>query len=287
VTETRSVLVAEVAAHLCAAGFREPRRHARRLIAAALAISQADLFGHPDRAVDARQISLVRMMLGRVMQCEPLSRILGRREFWGLEIKLSAETLDPRPESETVVEAVMKRNPDRQAPLRILDLGTGTGCLLLALLTEFPRASGVGIDISEAAARTARYNALDLGFADRVLFLTGIWAGAVSGKFDAIVANPPYLASVDLRLLPPEVACHDPWRALDGGEDGLRSYSAIADDIPKLLSSTGIFVTEVGVGQADAVVRIMKANGLTIEAIEKDLAGFTRCVIAGAPCTMM
>jgi release factor glutamine methyltransferase len=224
-------------------------------------------------------------MLGRVMQCEPLSRILGRREFWGLKLKLSAETLDPRPESETVVEAVMKRNPDRRAPLRILDLGTGTGCLLLSLLTEFPRAGGVGIDISEAAARTARSNALNLGFADRVLFLVGNWAGAVSGKFDAIVANPPYIASADLRLLPPEVARHDPWRALDGGEDGLRSYSAIAADIPKLLSSTGIFVTEVGVGQADPVVRIMKANGLFIEAIEKDLAGFARCVIARAPCT--
>src|SRR6266478_386564 len=278
--ETRDALVAQVAVALSAAGFGEPRRHARRLVASALAISRADLFGHPDRAVDEKQISRIRAMLGRMVAREPLSRILGRREFWGLEFALSADTLDPRPESETVVEAVLRRNLDRRAPLRFLDLGTGTGCLLLALLGEFPAASGVGIDVAEGAVRTAACNAVALGFSDRALFLVGDWGAAVSAKFDAVVANPPYIASGDLRLVPREVACYDPWRALDGGEDGLRAYRAIATHLPMLLASDGIFVTEVGVDQAEAVVAVMQTNRLVLDGIEKDLAGIPRCVIA-------
>ena len=278
--ETRGSLVAEVAVALSAAGFEEPRRHARRLVASALAISRADLFGHPDRAVDEQQIGRIRAMLGRMVKREPLSRILGKREFWGLEFALSAETLDPRPETETVVEAVLRRNPERRAPLRFLDLGTGTGCLLLTLLAEFPAASGVGIDIAERAVRTAACNAVALGVADRALFLVGDWGAAVSAKFDAVVTNPPYIASGELRLVPREVACYDPWRALDGGEDGLSAYRAIATHLPRLLVSNGIFVTEVGIDQAEAVVAVMRTNGLDLDGIEKDLAGIPRCVIA-------
>ena len=278
--ETRDALVAEVAGALSTAGFEEPRRHARRLVASALAISRADLFGHPDRAVDEQQIGRIRAMLGRMVKREPLSRILGKREFWGLEFALSAETLDPRPETETVVEAVLRRNPERRAPLRFLDLGTGTGCLLLTLLAEFPAASGVGIDIAERAVRTAACNAVALGVADRALFLVGDWGAAVSAKFDAVVTNPPYIASGELRLVPREVACYDPWRALDGGEDGLSAYRAIATHLPRLLASNGIFVTEVGIDQAEAVVAVMRTNGLDLDGIEKDLAGIPRCVIA-------
>lgn len=278
--ETRDTLVAEVTVALSAAGFEEPRRHACRLVASALGISRADLFGNPDRAVDEQQISRIRVMLGRMVAREPLSRILGTREFWGLEFALSAETFDPRPETETVVDVVLRRNPDRCAPLRFLDLGTGTGCLLLALLGEFPAAIGVGIDIAEGAVSTATCNALALGFANRALFVVGDWGAAVSAKFNAVVANPPYIPSGDLWLLPREVACHDPWRALDGGEDGLMAYRAIATHLPRLLASNGIFVTEVGVDQADAVGAVMRNNGLALDGIEKDLAGISRCVIA-------
>jgi release factor glutamine methyltransferase len=151
---------------------------------------------------------------------------------------------------------------------------------LLTLLGEFPAASGVGIDIAEGAVRTAACNAVALGFADRALFLVGDWGAAVSAKFDAVVANPPYIASGDLRLVPREVACYDPWRALDGGEDGLRAYRAIATHLPMLLASDGIFVTEVGVDQAEAVVAVMQTNRLVLDGIEKDLAGIPRCVIA-------
>jgi release factor glutamine methyltransferase len=278
--ETRDTLVAGVTVALSAAGFEEPRRHACRLVASALGISRADLFGNPDRAVDEQQISRIRVMLGRMVAREPLSRILGTREFWGLEFALSAETFDPRPETETVVDVVLRRNPDRCAPLRFLDLGTGTGCLLLALLGEFPAAIGVGIDIAEGAVSTATCNALALGFANRALFVVGDWGAAVSAEFNAVVANPPYIPSGDLWLLPREVACHDPWRALDGGEDGLMAYRAIATHLPRLLASNGIFVTEVGVDQADAVGAVMRNNGLALDGIEKDLAGISRCVIA-------
>jgi release factor glutamine methyltransferase len=278
-TETLGSLVVEAAGALSAAGFGEPRRHARRLIASGLAISQADLFGHSDRAVDEQQITRIRAILGRMIEREPLSRILGQQEFWGLEFALSAETLDPRPETETVVEAVLRRYSDRHAPLRFLDLGTGTGCILLALLSEFPAASGVGVDIAEVAVRTASGNAASLGFAGRALFFVGDWAAAVSGRFDAVVANPPYIPSGDHALLPREVACHDPWRALDGGKDGLRAYRAIAEDLTMLLAFNGIFATEVGADQAKPVAAIMKAKELVLDEIGKDLAGRARCVI--------
>jgi release factor glutamine methyltransferase len=162
----------------------------------------------------------------------------------------------------------------------VLDLGTGTGCLLLALLAEFPAASGIGIDIAEGAVRTAARNAVYLGLADRARLFVSDWATAVSGKFDIIIANPPYISSEALALLPREVACHDPWRALDGGEDGLRSHRAIAEAAPRLLSPDGILATEIGAGQADTVATIMTSNGLLVDGIEKDLAGIARCVIA-------
>jgi release factor glutamine methyltransferase len=280
VPKTLGSLVVEAAAALSAAGFPEPRRQARRLVASALAISQADLLGKAERALDDGQVNCIRAILCRSLAREPLSRILGQREFWGLEFALSADTLDPRPETETVVEAVLGRNFDRRATLRFLDLGTGTGCLLLALLSEFPLASGVGIDIAEGAVRTAKTNAEKLGFADRAGFVTGDWGTAVSGRFDAIVANPPYIESGALALLPQEVASHDPPRALDGGPDGLSEFRAIAEQLPELLVPGGIFATEVGAGQAGAVAVILAANFLVLDGIEKDLAGIARCVIA-------
>jgi release factor glutamine methyltransferase len=278
--KTRGSLVAEVAGALLSAGFEEPRRFARRLVASALAISQADLFAHPDQFLDEQQVGGIRIMLGRMLKREPLSRILGRREFWGLEFALSTETLDPRPETETIVEAVLMRNPDCGAPLRVLDLGTGTGCLLLALLSEFPAASGVGVDIAEDAVRTAARNALALGLADRAFFLVGDWGAAISAKFDVVVANPPYIASGDLWLLPREVVYHDPWRALDGGKDGLGAYRVITRHLPMLLAPDGIFVTEIGVDQADSVSGVIRTNGLVLDGIEKDLAAVPRCAIA-------
>ena len=220
------------------------------------------------------------MMLKRMLAHEPLSRIVGRREFWGLDFLLSADTLDPRPESETLVEIVLARLPERRRPRHFLDLGTGTGCLLLALLSEYPTADGVGVDIAPGAARTARENAERLGLGARARFVVGSWTAALTGRFDAIVANPPYIERAAIPALPPEVRDYDPIRALDGGADGLEAYRAIAAALPSLLPPGGLFAVETGIGQAASVAAILRRHGLRVEGIVPDLAGIERCVVA-------
>jgi release factor glutamine methyltransferase len=272
--------LADAAAALAAAGFDEPRRRVRRLLAAALRVSAADIFAHPEAALTAAERARVAEMLSRMIAHEPLSRIIGKREFWGLEFVLLADTLDPRPDSESVVEAVLSRIPDRTRTYRFLDLGTGTGCLLLALLSEFPRAIGVGIDVAAGAALTARRNATLLGLGDRAHFAVGDWAGAIAGGFDAVIANPPYIPTRAVPELPPEVRNHDPKRALDGGADGLIAYRAIAADLRRLLRPGGLFAAEIGLGQAEAVAPILAQNGLAIDGFATDLGGVIRCVVA-------
>src|SRR4029077_19660587 len=239
--QTLGSLLAEAGAALTQAKLGEPRRRARRLVSSTLALAPADLWAHPERAVDERATDRVRVALARMVDREPLSRALGRRGFWGLEFGLSADTLDPRPETETVVTAVLRSIPDRGAPLRFLDLGTGTGCILLALLTEFPAATGFGIDIAVGAAMTARDNAAALGLARRAHFFVGDWEGATAGVFDVIISNPPYIASAALAELPREVALYDPRRALDGGPDGLGCHRLLAADLPRLMGPRSLF----------------------------------------------
>ena len=270
----------DAAAALAAAGIDEPRRHARRLLAAALGLSPADVFAHPETALNPAQEARIAAMLSRMIAGEPLSRIVGRREFWGLDFLLSPDTLDPRPESESVVEAVLARLTDRSLTYRFLDLGTGTGCLLMALLFEYPRATGVGIDIASGAARAARRNARRLGLGERADFVVGNWAAAVAGGFDAIVANPPYIATDAISELPREVRDYDPKRALDGGSDGLGAYRAIAAELPRLLRPGGLFATEIGLGQAEPVAAILAQSGLAIDGFAADLSGVIRVVVA-------
>jgi release factor glutamine methyltransferase len=284
--QTLGSLLAEAAAALTQAKVGEPRRRARRLVSSTLALSPADLLAHPERAVDERATDRVRVALARMVDREPLSRILGRREFWGMEFGLSTDTLDPRPETETVVTAVLRSIPDRGAPLRLLDLGTGTGCILLALLSEFPAATGFGVDVAAGAAVTARRNAATLGLAHRADFVVGDWAGPISGVFDVIISNPPYIASAALADLPREVALYDPRCALDGGPDGLACYRSLAADIRRLMGPRSLFVCEVGLSQGSAVEAILRANGLSIERCERDLAGIMRCVVAQAVASM-
>jgi release factor glutamine methyltransferase len=269
----------ETAALLDAAGREEPRRRARRLVGAALNLGPSELIGHPEREVSEREQRHINWLVGRTLACEPLSRILGRREFWGLDFALSADTLDPRPDSEAMVEAVLRRIPERDAPLRILDLGTGSGCLLLAVLSELPRAVGVGVDIAAGAAATAKMNAAALGLSGRAVFFVGEWGNALSDEFAIVIANPPYVDHAGLAELPCAVREHDPWRALDGGSDGLDSYRAIAVSMFDRLAPNGLFVTEVGTGQADAVADLFENQGLAIVDVEFDFAGIARCVI--------
>ena len=278
--ETIGATLGAVAAALGEAGFDEPRRRARRVLAVALGLSQSDVFASVDRAVTETERERVTALLRRVLAHEPLSRIQGVREFWGLEFALAPDTLDPRPETEAVIEAVIAQLPDRDRPYRFLDLGTGTGCLLLALLSEFPRATGVGIDRALGAALTARRNAARLGFAGRSGFVVGDWADAIAGRFDAIVTNPPYIASADIRLLPTEVRDFDPRLALDGGADGLAAYRAIAAQLPRLLLPSGIAACELGIGQDALVAGIFSEAGLVVESTEPDLSGIARCIVA-------
>jgi release factor glutamine methyltransferase len=272
--------LAEAAAALAAAGVDEPRRHARRLIAAALRLSAAEVFAHPATVLAPAEEARIAEILSRMTAREPLSRIIGRREFWGLDFLLSADTLDPRPESESVVEAVLARLLDRTPAYRFLDLGTGTGCLLLALLSEFPRAIGVGIDVAAGAARAARRNARLLDLGERAHFAVGDWAGAVAGGFDAVVANPPYIATGAISELPREVRNYDPTRALDGGTDGLRAYRVIAVELPRLLRPGGLFAAEIGLGQEGAVAAILAQSGLGIDGFAADLGGVIRVIVA-------
>jgi release factor glutamine methyltransferase len=268
------------ASALAKAGIDEPRRRARALLAAATDLSAAEIFAYPERKLNPVQQARIAALLERMLAHEPLSRIVGRREFWGLEFLLSADTLDPRPESETVVASVLARLPDRDRAYRFLDLGTGTGILLLALLFEYKAASGVGVDNAPGATVTARDNAERLGIGARAHFIAGSWGAALTGRFDAVVANPPYIERATIATLPPEVRQYDPIRALDGGPDGLAAYRAIAADLPRLLPSGGIFATEIGQGQASAVAAILTQHGLHLDGIASDLAGIERVVIA-------
>ena len=280
VARTTGLAVIEVAASLAEAGFDEVRRRARRLVAAALDLSPAEVLARTDRMITHDEGERVAAMLRRTLAHEPLSRILGIREFWGLEFTLSPETLDPRPETETVVDAVLARLPERARSYRFLDLGTGTGCLLLALLSEYPAATGIGVDLAPGAVVTATGNAKRLGLGTRAAFAVGNWAVGLEGLFDAVVANPPYIASADIAGLPPEVRHYDPPLALDGGTGGLTAYRAIAADLPRLLASGGFFAGEIGAGQEKAVAGIISAAGLVIDNILRDLAGIPRCVVA-------
>ena len=275
--------LAETAEALMAAGLEAPRRLARRIVVAALGLTPAEVFAHPQRHLDQEEQARIGAIARRVVAREPLSRVVGRREFWGLDFALSPDTLDPRPESETIVEAVLARLTDRGNAYRFLDLGTGSGCLLLALLSEYPRASGVGVDVAFGAAAAARHNAERFGLRDRACFIIGDWGGALAGGFDAVVANPPYIATAELAGLPLEVRDHDPRRELDGGADGLAAYRAIAGELPRLLMPGGLLVAEIGAGQAETVARIVVAAGLAVEDIAADLAGIPRAVIARRP----
>ena len=269
-----------ISAKLAEAGLDDARRRARRLLAVALGLTPEEVFARTDRTITEAEGKRIAGIVQRALKHEPLSRIEGKREFWGLEFTLSPETLDPRPDTETVVEAVVARLPERDRPYRFLDLGTGTGCLLLALLKEFPMATGIGLDRAPGAAATARDNAMHLGLACRAGFAAGDWTAAVAGKFDAIVANPPYIPTGDIAALPREVRDFDPLQALDGGGDGLDAYRRIARDLPRLLAPGAFFACEVGAGQDNAVAEILAEQGLVIDAVVSDLAGIARCVVA-------
>ncbi|MBV1697088.1 MAG: peptide chain release factor N(5)-glutamine methyltransferase [Hyphomicrobiales bacterium] len=265
-----------------AAGLDTPALDARILIGHALRLDHAALTAAAAQSLgDAERIAIAALAQRRLAN-EPVARIVGEKEFWSLRFLVDATTLVPRPETETVVEAALAAlatEGRRAERLRIADLGTGSGALLLALLFELPGAFGVGTDISIGALRLARTNARRLGI-DRAHFAACDLAAALGEPFDLIVSNPPYVATGDLTGLAPEVRDFDPHTALDGGTDGLRFYRAIAATVPALLRPGGMLAIELGVGQAHPVADLLAAAGLALLPARPDLAGRPRAVVA-------
>lgn len=270
------------AAALAAAGVEEPLREARLLLGAALGVSREALLR--DRAAMV-PIGRYDTMLARRVGREPLALISGHREFWSLDLLVSPATLIPRPESETLIEAALEDLPERGAVHRILDLGTGTGCLLLAALSEFGAAWGVGVDRAPAAAALARENAARLGLAARAAFLVADWAAPLAGRFELVLSNPPYIRHGDIAGLMPEVARFEPTGALDGGADGLDAYRRIAAALPGLLAESGAAVLELGQGQEPDVAAIMVREGLAVAPARHDLSGTPRALVVRPPAT--
>jgi len=264
---------------LRAAGIDEPRSEAQLLLSHVLGCRREIVVGHPERPLSAAESEAYATALDRRSRREPISHIIGLREFWSLPFRVCGDVLDPRPDSETLVAAVLDEFPDRGSPLHILDLGTGSGCLLLALLHEFPSANGVGVDISAPAIALAEANAEQNGVAKRARFLHSDWTERAEGCFDVVVANPPYIATADLRRLAPEVACYEPPLALDGGVDGLAAYRAFAPSLRALLNRESLLAVEIGAGQELAVSAIFAAEALRLSGVRRDLGGINRCLL--------
>ena len=259
-----------------------PELDARLLVAHALSLDHTGLTVESTRRLNDRETRALAALAARRLKREPVARILGVKEFWGLSLWVTEATLVPRPETETVVEtalAAIDRSGPRRRALRIADLGTGSGALLIALLGELPNASGIGTDVSRAALAAARDNAGRLGLASRAEFTAGDFGAALTDAFDLVVSNPPYVASSDLAALPPEVR-HDPRGALDGGADGLDSYRTIAGQAPRLLKPDGHLVVELGIGQEPAVAALFRAAGLAPWPAHPDLSGIPRALHA-------
>lgn len=272
-----------IASRLQQAGIERARAEARLLAAKALGLSLETIVGDDARVLSADEAQRLETLAARRVRREPMAQILGQREFFGRNFRVTADVLTPRPDSETLIEAVLAQVPDRNAELQLLELGVGSGCLLLTLLAELPNAWGLGIDISPAALAVARGNALQLDLVGRCQLIEGDWSQGVSGRHDIIISNPPYIPSVEIGGLEPEVSRYEPILALDGGADGLEFYRGMVSDIDRLLAPGGLVAVEVGAGQAGEVAALLKSAGLGQVECRQDLAGIERCVLGKKP----
>jgi release factor glutamine methyltransferase len=268
----------EAVALMKSAGLDTPVLDARLIVQHALGVDWNTLFMAADQPLADEERARLESDLVRRAAHEPVSRIVGHRHFWTLNLSVTPDTLDPRPDTETLIEAAVAAVPDRKTPLTILDLGTGTGALLIALLSEYREAAGVGVDLSPAALEVAKTNAQSHGVADRAAFQLGSWTDGLTGPFDLIVSNPPYIEKGDLAGLPPEVREHDPMLALDGGLDGLDAYRAIIPALTPLMTGNSLAILEIGDGQGDDVVAVAQANGLKSTERRRDLGGIERAL---------
>ena len=265
------------------AGIDSAGADARLLMAFALGVDRAGLIANGERALTVEQAAAIDALAARRLRREPVARIFGHKEFWSLSLQIGPAVLVPRPETETVVEAALDavaRDARQMAQLRILEIGTGSGALLLALLSELPNAVGTATDISAAALDVARANAERSGVARRCTLIACDIAAGVLGPFDLIVSNPPYVVHGEIASLPPEVRDYDPALALDGGADGLDAYRAIAAQARGPLAPGGKLIVELGAGQEAAVRVLFTKAGLAAAAVLNDLAGIPRALTA-------
>ncbi len=267
------------AARLAGVGIDTAHYDARLMVAEVLGVEMRRLPSSHHAELNGDETARLAAMLDRRLAREPMSHILGRRGFWTLEFQVTADTLDPRPDTETLIEAVLAALDDRGRPRRLLDFGTGSGCILLTLLSELGHSTGLGIDASQAALAVARRNADLLGLASRAEFRLGDWGNGLEGAFDVIVSNPPYIPDGDIDGLEPEVAHYEPRSALAGGPDGLECYRRLIPHMARLLAPGGVAALEVGAGQAAEVSAVLAAAGLPGATTRRDLGSIERCVI--------
>ena len=263
--------------NLRSAGIPNADRDARLIINNHTQFEWADIMARGDERIAANLLTLIEADAERRLAGEPVSRIYGERSFWGLDFKICDDTLDPRPDTETIIDAALNHFQG-QPPASILDLGTGSGCIIIALLSEWKQARGLAVDLSLNVIKTAQGNAKHNNVDERLMFYCGSWGRAVNKKFDLIVSNPPYIPNQVIPNLSREVRNHDPILALDGGPDGLTAYRGILTEMPRLLKDDGIALLEIGYNQQSDVVRLVGESGFSVKGVHHDLSGQPRVV---------
>ncbi len=276
---SRRDAMARLVGAFASAGIEDAGSDARLLLCAAAGLDHAALIRDPEAPLDDEARATLAVFAGRRLAREPVTRILGERGFWSLDLVVGPDVLDPRPDSETLIDAALRVFAERQdAPLKIADLGSGSGALLCALLDVFPNASGLGVDVSGAARALTARNLAHCGLAHRGKAVQADWSSLDAGGFDLIVSNPPYIASADIERLDREVRDHDPRLALDGGPDGFDAYRSLARVLPRLLARDGVAIVEIGAGQGPTAIDILEAGGLWFLGGQRDLAGIERAL---------
>lgn len=270
----------DVEARLREAAIEDPRFESRVLVAHAVDLSVGEVLFHTQRPVTPAEASQIARYTEERSKRKPVSHIFGEKEFWSLTFEVTPDVLTPRPDTETLVETALALVPERDQPVSILDLGVGSGCILLSLLTELPQAYGVGVDIDFDACLVAHRNAFRLGLENRSAIIQGDWMSAIGGKFDLVLSNPPYIPTGDIETLEPEVRDYEPRLALSGGRDGIDCYKRILTSVGTVISPGGSLLLEVGSGQAQAVSAMARQNPLFRVKTAADLGKVDRCVLA-------
>lgn len=263
------------------AGIESARLDARVLLAWSLGLAPESVLAAGE--LSSSSVEHFETLIARRGRREPLAYITGNREFWSLSLAVGSGVLIPRPESETLVEAALREFPDADAPLRVLDIGTGSGCLILAFLSERPAAIGTGVDVSQAALVYTRQNAARLGLEGRVRLLEGSWRPPGNEEFDVVLVNPPYLTEAEFDASPPEIREHEPRDALAAGQDGLAAMRSLAPLLAPMLSGEGQAFLEIGWGQSGRIAEILGPHGLEVRRSVPDLSGVPRCLVVGRP----